>query len=221
VVSVAGIEAADLGITGSILLGLHNPSFSDIDLLVYGLENAQKVRMALKEGGSSRVQPVAGETLNGWCASVVEHFSLDYKEAYHLAKRRWNYGFFDGRYFSIHATRKEDEIRENYGDRIYREAGAAGIRAVVTDASESLFMPAVYRVEDVEVIGGEVEGQRAALLREVVSYEGLYRDVVDDGMEIEASGKLERINGEYYRLVVGTTGHRGGGYIRPALLEEG
>jgi predicted nucleotidyltransferase len=221
IVAIAGIEAADLGITGSILLGLHNPSFSDIDLLVYGLENAQKVRTALKEGRSSRIQPVSGETLEEWCTSVTEHFSLDYKEACHLAKRRWNYGFFEGRYFSIHATRKEDEIRENYGDRIYREVGAARIRAVVTDASESLFMPAVYRVEAVEVIESTAEEQRAASLQEVVSYEGLYRDVVDEGEEIEAFGKLEHINGQSYRLLVGTTGRRGGGYIRPALLKEG
>lgn len=220
IVAIAGIDASDLGVTGSILLGVHNPNFSDIDLLVYGLENAQKVRTALKEGRSSRVQPVTGETLKEWCTSVAEHFSLDYKEACHLAERRWNYGFFNGRYFSIHATRKDGEIGENYGDRIYRKAGTARIRAVVTDALESLFMPAVYRVEVIEVIEGEAEGQRVARLQEVVSYEGLYRDIVDTGQEIEASGKLERIDGQDYRLVVGTTGHRGGGTIRPARRRE-
>ena len=214
--AVAGVETSDLGITGSILLGIHNPRFSDIDLLVYGLENAVKVRAVLKSGRSSRIHSLAGNALEKWCASRVERFSLGHDEVRYLAGRAWTCGFFEGRYFSIHPTRKDDEITENYGDRVYREQGMARIRAVVRDASESLFMPAVYRVEGVRAIDGGIEAQHAALLREVISYEGVYCDVVDDGEEIEASGKLGSIDGRYYRLVVGTMMLRGKGYIRRA-----
>jgi predicted nucleotidyltransferase len=214
IIACTGITEKDFGVTGSILLGIHNPEFSDIDLLVYGLENALKVRTALKERRSARIRPVTGETLEGWCASVVEHFPLSYGEARYLAERRWNYGFFGDRYFSIHSTRKDDEIRENYGDRIYRETGVARIRAIVSDAGESLFMPALYKVEEVEVIEGQVD---VLPLRGVVSFEGLYRDVVDTGAEIEARGKLESVNEQYYRLVIGTTALKGGGYIKPAI----
>jgi predicted nucleotidyltransferase len=222
IVAITGVETSDLGITGSILLGTHNPQFSDIDLIVYGLENSRKVRAALKEGRSARIRPVAGRTLEEWCASVAEHFSLKYGEARYLAGRRWNYGFFEGRYFSIHPTRKDEEIRENYGDRIYRGQGMVKIRAVVTDACQSLFMPALYRVERVEVIEWEAGMQRAAplLLQEVVSYEGLYRDVVDDGEEIEARGKLEHVGDGTYRLVIGTTTLKGEEYIKPVVGEK-
>ena len=69
----------------------------------------------------------------------------------------------------------------------------------------------------------------AADVREVVSYEGLYRDVVDDGEEIEARGKLERVGSEnengdalqYYRLVIGTTMLEGEGYIKLSRRGEG
>ena len=149
-----GLRREDFGITGSILLGIHNPAFSDIDLLVYGLEEARKIRAMLKEGKSARIRPVAGKALEEWCAGVVEHFPLSLAEARYLAGRRWNYGFFEGRYFSIHPTRRDEEIKENYGDRVYRERGMARIRAVVADASQTLFTPAVYRVEGVEVIEG-------------------------------------------------------------------
>jgi len=221
IVAITGIKASDLGITGSTLLGIHNPQFSDIDLLVYGLENSLKAKATLREGMSAKICPVAGRTLEEWCTSVAGHFPLlSHEEARYLAGRRWNYGFFGGRYFSIHPTRKDDEIRENYGDRVYREEGIAKVRAVITDASESLFMPALYRIEGVKVIEGGVGGQRAMPLREVLSYEGLYRDVVDDGEEIEARGKLESVNGQYYRLVIGTTTLRGEGYIRPAVGER-
>ena len=216
IIACTGINEEDLGITGSILLGIHNPEFSDIDLLVYGLENALKVRTALKEGRSTKIRPVTGTVLEEWCASVVKHFPLSYEEAQYSAGRRWNYGFFRDRYFSIHPTKKDDEIGENYGDKIYREKGVARIKAIVSDASESLFMPALYRIDEVEVIEGEVEAQRAApLLKEVLSYEGLYRDVVDSGEEIEARGKLESVNDRHYELVIGTTTLQGEGYIKP------
>jgi predicted nucleotidyltransferase len=220
IVATTGVKASDLGITGSILLGIHNPQFSDIDLIVYGLENSLKIRAALKEGRLTRIRPVAGRALEEWCASVGEHFSLKYGEARYLAGRRWNYGFFEGRYFSIHPTRKDEEISENYGDRIYRGEGMAKIRAVVTDARQSLFMPALYRVERVEVIEWEAGMQRTEPIREVVSYEGLYRDLVEDGEEIEARGKLEHVDGGTYQLVIGTTMLRGEEYIKPVVEEK-
>ena len=216
IATTTGIETSDLGITGSILLGMHNPQFSDIDLLVYGMENVLKVRTALKTGGLDRIRPVDERTLEKWCASVAKRFPLSPGQARYLAGRRWNYGFFKDRYFSIHPTRKDDEIKENYGDRVYRGEKVARIRAIVTDASESLFMPATYRIDEVELIEVEPGMPRAAPIREVISYEGLYRDVVDDGEEIEARGKLESVNQRYYRLVVGTTMLGGKGYIKPA-----
>jgi predicted nucleotidyltransferase len=216
IIACTGIKEEDFGVTGSILLGIHNPEFSDIDLLVYGLENAAKVRAALKEGRSAQIRSVAGETLEEWCASIAKHFPLSYEEARYLAGRRWNYGFFGDRYFSIHPTRTDDEIRENYGDRSYRERGTARIRAIASDASEALFMPALYKVEEVEVIEGQVD---VLPLREVVSFEGLYRDVVDTGAEIEIRGKLESVNEQYYRLVIGTTALKGEGYLKPSRIE--
>jgi predicted nucleotidyltransferase len=224
VVAASGVRATDLGITGSILLEIHNPKFSDIDLMVYGLENARQIRSALKERRLARTRPVAGRTLDEWCARVAEHFPLSFEEACHLAQRRWNYGFFEERYFSIHPTRTDEEIDGEYGDRVYREEGTARIRAVVTDASDSLFMPAVYRIDEVEMIEREPQVERPTPLpiREVVSYEGLYRDVVDDGDEIEARGKLESVAGldgsQYLRLVIGTTTLKGEGFITFADL---
>ncbi len=73
-------------------------------------------------------------------------------------------------------------------------------------------MPARYRVEGVQVLEGDPE---AVEVHEVVSYEGLYCDVADAGQEIEARGKLERVDGKPWRLVIGTTQLEGAGYIKP------
>jgi len=212
IAAYAGVRPDDLGVTGSILIGLHDAGFSDIDLLVYGLENTRKVREALSEGGSPQIRRPDAERVTMWCQAVTERFPLTLEEARYFARRRWNYDFYGERYFSIHPTRTDAEITEQYGDHVYRSRGSARIRATVVEAGEALFLPAVYRVRDVRVLDGDPE---AAEVREVVSYEGIYCGVGDAGQEIEARGKLETVDGELRRVVIGTTQLEGKGYIKP------
>ena len=229
-VESAAVGLDDLGITGSTLIGLHNPAFSDIDLLVCGRGNAWRVREALLEGRSARIRGLGTEFIEEWSQGIAGRFPLTMGEARYLASRRWNYGFYGQRYFSIHPTRTDAEITERYGDHVYRDAGVARVRATVVGVGDALFMPATYRVADVYVVEGDPE---AAEIREIVSFEGLYRDIVNDGEEVEARGKLERVSnknadqnpedenaGEYYRLVIGTTMLEGEGYIKPGRLGE-
>jgi predicted nucleotidyltransferase len=211
----AGISQYDLGITGSILIGLHNPAFSDIDLLVYGLEKGHLLQQALREGRSSQIRRVGDEQVAEWCRRIAKRFPLTLEEAQYFADRRWHYGFYGQRYFSVHPTRTDVEITERYGDRIYRDRGVARIRATVAEAGEALFQPSIYRLEGVRVLEGD---PGAAEVREVVSYEGLYRDVVAEGEDVEARGKLESVNDRSYRLVIGTAALGGAGYIKPRHL---
>jgi predicted nucleotidyltransferase len=211
VAEVSDIPIDALGVTGSILIGLHNPNFSDIDLTVYGLENARRVRQALRDGKSARIRRPDAAFVERWAGGIAGRFPLTLDEAKHLSGRRWNYVFFGERYVSIHPTRRDDEILESYGDHVYEGLGAARVRAVVTDAAGALFMPAVYRVEVLDI---ETEVELTLPIEEIVSYEGLYRDVVDSGAEVEAYGKLERVGNNHLRVVVGTSALEGTGYIR-------
>jgi hypothetical protein len=208
----AAVDPAALGVTGSILIGLHNPAFSDIDLTVYGLANARRLRKALRQGSIPSVRRLGDQFMAKWSRGIAERFPLTVEEARYFASRRWNYGTYQGRYFSIHPIRSEDEITGAYGDRICRSRGSGRIQATVVDASEALFMPAIYRVEDVRVLEGE---PAVAGVQEIVSYEGLYRDIADAGNLIEARGKLEAVDGESRRLVIGSTALAGQGFIKP------
>jgi predicted nucleotidyltransferase len=212
-----GIAPTALGITGSVLLGLHNPAFSDIDLTVYGLDNAWRVREALRDGRAPRVHPLDQDFVAKWARGIAGRFPLTVDEARYFAGRRWNYGTYDGRYFSIHAIRSSDEISERYGDHIYRSQGVARVRATVVDASEALFMPAIYRVEGVQLLAGSPE---AVKVEEVISYEGLYRDIAEAGSVIEARGTVESVDGEPRRLVIGTIEMGGQGYVKPVWKES-
>jgi hypothetical protein len=208
----AAVDPRGLGVTGSILIGLHNPAFSDIDLTVYGLDSARRLREALRQSSVPRVQRLDEPFMAKWSKGIAERFPLTVGEARYLAGRRWNYGTYEGRYFSIHPIRSDDEITETYGEHIYRSQGTSRVQAIVVDASEALFMPAIYRVADVRVLEGDPE---AAGVREIVSYEGLYRDVVDAGSVVEAYGKVESVDGQPRRLVIGSMALAGKGYVKP------
>lgn len=216
VAEAAGIDATALGITGSVLIGVHNPDFSDIDLTVYGLDNAWRVREALRRGRVARVHPLRSAFIDRWTGGIAGRFPLTVEEARYVASRRWNYGTYDGRYFSLHPIRADDEIGERYGDHIYRGQGSARIRAMVVDAAEALFMPAIYRVQAVQLIEGN---PGAARVEEIVSYEGLYRDIADVDSIIEARGKVESVDGKPRRLVIGTMDIGGEGYIKPVRTD--
>lgn len=206
------------GITGSILLGIHQP-FSDIDLTVYGLKNARAVKESLKQiylDTRADISTLKGAKAEEWCMSKSRLHPLTYEEAKRILDRKWNIGIFRGTYFSIHPVKIEDEVYEKYGDRVFRLEGMARIIARVIDDSEADFMPAKYVVEDVKILEGEHVGD----IREVVSYEGLYSGVANAGENIVAYGKLEVVfdkrSGEtYHRILIGSQEALGMDYIKP------
>lgn len=213
----ADVPLDDLGVTGSLLIDIHQP-FSDIDLVVYGRESAVKVREALlrlyKEPRRG-VERLPKERFEELLERRQRLFHLSKREAEIICLRKWNRGFFRGKDFSLHPVKKEDEVREAFGEFTYRPVGLATIRGVVADSSESIFMPSRWLVEDVESLNGvSVEG-----LTELCSYEGLYMGIVNEGEKFEARGKVEavyhrkRLN--HYRLLIGSPEAQGHDYLKP------
>ena len=207
--TAAGIPQEVFGITGSILLQLHNPAFSDIDLLVYGQDNAEKVKRAVEALKGGPIQELEPRRREQWRAETAERFALGAQDVAYLEAKRWNYFLFEGRYTSILPTRLDAEIREEYGDHRYRGVGPATIEATVTDATESIFLPAVFSVADVKFIEGVPRR-----LREVISFEGLYCHIADKGDQILAAGHVEEREDGSCRLVVGSAALRDGGFIK-------
>jgi predicted nucleotidyltransferase len=105
-----------LGVTGSILTGTHNPSFSDVDLTVHGYDASRKLIEALRElkDEADLVKPVTPEEKEKWTRSRAERFPLSIDDLRNIAEKRWNYGYFEGTYFSVHPTRTETGIPFTY-----------------------------------------------------------------------------------------------------------
>ncbi len=208
-----------IGISGSILLKMHNIKFSDIDLTVYGRINALKVKETIinllnnEEYGFSRPK---GDILTSWARDIIKIHPLSLSEALiHYGEERWSRALFKNRQFSIRAVKLENEVEEKYGSKIYEPKGLIKIKCRVKDASDAIFLPCKYIVENCNVI----EGPKVDVV-EVVSYEGLYSDIASENEEIIVYGKLEKVidlntNEKHYRVCVGSVDAKGKDYIKP------
>lgn len=194
-----------LGVTGSILTGTHNPSFSDIDLTVHGHEASMRLMEALNElkDEADLVKSVTPEEKEGWVRNRAERFPLNIDNLRNIAEKRWNYGYFEGTYFSVHPIRTDEEITEDYGDNTYHRIKVVEGTATVTNNRDSIYLPVVYGVESPDEIS------------EVVSFEGLYGSLFEIGDRVRFKGVLEEIKGKAprHRVLVGGAGSPDG-YIR-------
>ena len=209
VADAAGLPLEAFGISGSILLGLHNPAFSDIDLLVYGADSARRLRAVIDGLAGEGLVRLPEDRRAQWRAETSARFGLAADAVANLEARRWHYRLFRGRYVSLHPTRADGEIREAYGDRRYTPVGRAVVEARVTDAGEAGFLPALYRVADVRWHEGG-----PGPLEEVVAFEGLYCSAAEEGDRILVTGHLEAERAGGRRLVVGSGFLPDGGSLR-------
>jgi predicted nucleotidyltransferase len=200
---LAGLKTRDLGVTGSILTRSHSLDFSDIDLTVYGLKASKALKKALIETRRSDgvVQPFNSSKQEVWSLKRKSRFPLNFEELMEFAERRWNYGEYMGTYFSVHPVRTDIEIIEKYGDNKYFYLGEVKGKATVSDVSESIYLPAIYRVDRVET---DIDIR----VNEVVSYEGIYADMFYVGDIVEFRGKLEQVKGKHSRnrVIIGGAG---------------
>lgn len=211
---LGGISYNKMGISGSILPGLYDKRVSDIDFVVYGLKNhqtAMKVFGEIKYQLGSPLKSIGDEFWMKLYVKRIKDSSLSYDEFIWYEKRKNNRGVIYGTLFDILATRDWDEIRGSYGDTSYQSMGNIKIECTISDSLSAYDNPAVYLVEDVEVIRGP-----EVFLDELTSLTHTYAGQVREGERVVAQGKLEKVLGKKikYRLVVGTTRESINEYIK-------
>lgn len=214
---ISNVPSGYFGVTGSLLIDIHQPMFSDLDITVYGRKNSWALRNAFAENSNSKMptKRLSGKLLEEWCLKKARQYPLTPAEASKIYERKWNLGFFKDTWFSIHPIKLESEVAETYGQKVYYPCGQVTIRGVVRDNVDSLFLPSVYHLEEDEVL----EGPRLGKITEVVSYESLYDSLAENGEAIIARGKLEQVyergtNRETYRVLVGSPEGKGKEYIK-------
>jgi len=201
----SGVPAGSLGVSGSVLVGLHGPG-SDVDLVVYGDGESRAVHGALGrllDGCRGSVRRLDGAELAALHASHRTDASLSFSDFARHQLRKVNEGHYAGIPYFVRFIKGMGEGREHYGDAVYQPLGNAAIRFRVADDGDAIFTPCRYAVEDVSLLNRAGEGD----LREVVSFRGRFSDQVRAGERAIARGRLERVipraGDVHHRLTVG------------------
>jgi len=196
-----GVAREQMGITGSMLVGLHSPA-SDIDFVVYGPEwwKARDILARAKAQGT--IGELDEATWRKIYAKRKPEISLE--EFMLHEKRKGNRGMVDGTYFDLLFTRDWSQIQQHPAGK---PAGESRIEANVVNADFAFDSPAIFLLDHPDV-------------KEIFCYSHTYAGQALPGEAIEAKGVLEE-TAFGLRLVVGTTREARGEWIRSLTLLEG
>lgn len=202
----AGIPWSSLGISGSILAGLTTTT-SDIDPLVYGVENCRKAYTALQRmlnEGHPRFKPYTTAELKTLYDFRSKDTHMSFEDFQRVENRKAFQGMYQGTDYFVRFVKEWPELNERYGEVCYSNAGYVKLTAQVSDKNEALFTPCVYQLENVKV----QEGPELSPIMEVSSFRGRFCEQAEKGETITAQGKAEvvtdkRSGGRYYRLILG------------------
>jgi predicted nucleotidyltransferase len=201
----AGVPWRAVGISGSVLVGLHAPD-SDIDPTVYGSDSCRKVHSALQSllnderSSFKRYGPKDLMTLFGFRSKDTE---MSLEDFVRTDSRKVLQGKFMGTDYFVRFVKDWDEVGEAYGDVQYRSVGHAQIEATIVDDTEAIFTPCTYRVEKVKLLSGRMTDS----IHEVASFRGRFCEQARTGERIVAQGKIEHVaekdGTEYCRMLIG------------------
>jgi predicted nucleotidyltransferase len=201
----SNIAWSKLGISGSVLVRLHRPT-SDIDLIVYGRKSCLSVYETLRKLLTEKQGPLKSynnKDLKELYGARLMDTIMPLGDFLRIEKRKVLQGKFKERNYFIRLVKDWDEVKECYGDTLYKSMGYAKIKAVVVDDSEAIFTPCRYEIDKVQVI----KGKKNAPIKEVTSFRGRFCEQAKLGERIEAQGKLEEVyekdGTKNYRLLLG------------------
>jgi predicted nucleotidyltransferase len=202
----ADIPWSSIGISGSVLVGLCTRK-SDIDPVVYGVENCRRAYAALENllgDNESRFTPYSREELQTLFDFRSKDTKMSFEDFARVETRKAFQGMFEGTDYFIRFVKDWSQINEQYGDICYKNCGYAKITAAITNDSEALFTPCTYRIENVKV----VDGPELEPIREIVSFRGRFCEQARKGEAVTAQGKVERVTDNrkgqvHYRIILG------------------
>ncbi len=197
------IGSGYIGVTGSVLPGIHNPVASDIDLVVYGWRCGLNTIEALKEIARRYPIKFAGEKMRKWVLRLSRRYHVD-PELIPRLYRVWRRGVLpSGREYSIAYTSRRP-LR--FGDGLWVSRGRVRVKALVEPGVEVFNYPSIARVTRYRVIEGGIRYR----LRWIVSYETTFQPPLIEGGPVYIEGLLQEDPWTMYsRIILGVREYLG------------
>ncbi len=190
-----GIDSAEIGVTGSLLIGAQRPD-SDIDLVFYRAEPFFRARDAIRRLIADGALESLDERL--WRDAYDRRgCALSYDEYCWHERRKYNKAAIGQTKFDISLMtpgRWQDLLR-------YRKHRRIGLTARIADDSGGFDYPARYRLDHPAV-------------EEAVSYTATYAGQALHGEWVEIRGQLEVSSLGHLRIVIGTDREASNEYLK-------
>ncbi|HEY8036615.1 MAG TPA: nucleotidyltransferase domain-containing protein [Methylobacter sp.] len=190
-----GLDLAQIGITGSILVGVQNRD-SDIDLVCYGREvfhQCRAITRKLIELGHLQV-------LNDldWEQSYERRScDLSFDDYVWHERRKCNKAVINGRKFDLNFI----DCCASSEAVSYQKCAAVTLQCKVTDDARAFDYPAEFKIDHEEISS-------------IVSFTATYTGQAVSGEVVEVSGVLEQSEQGIKRIVVGSSREAHGEYIK-------
>ena len=155
----SGVAYENIGITGSLLVGLQNEE-SDIDLIVYGYENSIKIRKVIKENFQFQdekhpLRAYSMEDYRNLFKSRAKGSSISFQKFLQYEVRKLHQGKFRTREFFIrflkHSNRDEYKNENQFENRKIKSLGRIGLSGEVTNDEFWWTTPSRVQIADVAI----------------------------------------------------------------------
>jgi uncharacterized protein len=190
-----GLDLADAGVTGSILVGVQNPD-SDIDLVCYGRDTFHLCRSITRK--LIELGHLQDLDEPDWEQSY-ERRSCDLSFADYVwhERRKFNKAVINGRKFDLNFIDRDAGPKTT----VYQKRGMATLQCRVVDDTRAFDYPAEFKIDHQQV-------------GSIVSFTATYTGQALSGETVEVSGMLEQAECGIKRIVVGSTREAHGEYIK-------
>jgi predicted nucleotidyltransferase len=195
--SQSGLTEENFGVFGSLLHGFYNPNFSDLDFIVYGKENMNRLCEALET--LYREDPCLRNEFDSMKAVEAKDWKfMNYslKEYLWHQRRKMIYAYFDSEDAERVVKAEFEPVKTwtenvNEYDPFTRIFHVGWIKAVaeITDDKDAPFIPSIYQIEVKDVL----DGPQVDDITRIFSYMEEFRMQAKRGEQVLVEGNLEKV----------------------------
>ena len=221
---ILGIDEKSMGITGSLLWGAqHNAS--DIDVVIYGSDNARQFMTnmpeLLKKSMSIHLPPP--EFIERYAKTLAKKTGLELELTRQYISRKLYYLYYKKKFLSVSFVPHQGEISHQYENYSFHTLMPAIVKARIVDDRFGCFYPAEYKIQVEEV---RIPSKNGYLLNETEVRKNLSTLVLMEreisgyyftGNEIEIRGMLQAVHEgseKYFQILIGTQELYGQEWVR-------